>query len=144
MRKSSIGILALMLVIGLASVGVISGMASANAGDGFTTSDGGHGVGGVMVTAPGCANPGDVVSITVTYPVVDPTLVIVRLRQPTTDPATYPKENKVNIRQANLATTGSAHNFYIDTWTQIGGKARVRAIVDGVGNDTTSFEIPCP
>jgi len=97
---------------------------------------------GVTLSLPTCANKGDVISIGVTFPSVNP-VVTVALYQPTSG-APYLLEEKISKRKYGGLASGTSHSFNIDTFTQIGGTAKVKVNVAGVGKASGSFLIPCP
>jgi hypothetical protein len=117
--------------------------ATASTHNGFAPSHEGQLAGPVTLSLPSCANTGTVIQVGVSYPTANPTVVKVTLTQPTSG-APYLLEQKINKRKYDGASGGTSHNFYIDPFIQIGGTATVKAVVQGVGSASGSFQIPCP
>jgi hypothetical protein len=130
----------------LASVFAISllgfgGSALADDGSGYDIDERGAQSAAVTVTVPATAFRGDVVTVSVTYPTVDPTNVRCFLLLPVTDPTIYTQELKAYVRQSNQATAGASCPFYIPDFVQIEGTAITFVTVDGQGSDFATFEI---
>ena len=98
--------------------------------------------GGVTLKLPRCADKGTVAVITVYYPDTSGADVTITLDQPTSGPP-YILERKTNRRIDSDVTSGMSDYFYIDTSSQIGGTAKVKAIVANVGKASGTFLIPC-
>jgi hypothetical protein len=112
-------------------------------GDGFVRDNAVAASSPVSLSLPSCANKDTVVKVGVTYPAANPTQVTVTLTQPTSGPP-YLLEQKTNKRNYDGASGGTNHYFYIDPFIQIGGTAKVKVVVAGVGKASGSFVIPCP
>ena len=95
----------------------------------------------VTSTVPASVFRGDIVTVGVSYPVVDPTKVTCVILLPVNDPVTYVQELKVYKRESNLASTGVSCPFLIPDFIQIEGRAIAFAAVDGQGTAATTFEV---
>ena len=127
MRK----LLCAIVIFGLGSVGAL-------ADDGYATGD--ASVAQVTVTIPSPVFGGDVVNMSVSYPLVSPTNVRCILVLPTNDPV-YEAEIKVYLRRANLESSGASCPFFIPDFFQIEGIGYAIAVVDGHGTGIARFEV---
>ena len=131
-------------LLSLALLALVAGAATtAQAADTGIQADEGVAVAGATLSLPTCANKGDIVSVGVSYPTVNPTTVTVSLFQPTTG-APYLLEEKISKREYGGPSGGTTHLFNIDPFIQIGGTAKVKVSVAGAGKASGTFQIPCP
>lgn len=131
-------------LLSLTLLALVAGAAtSAQAADTGVQTEEGLNAAGVTLSLPSCANKGDIVSVGVSFPTVNPVDVTVALFQPTSG-APYMLEEKISKRQYAGPASGTSHTFNIDSFVQIGGTAKVKVSVAGAGKASGSFQIPCP
>ena len=138
-------VFALLVVASIVGVTLSTGGTAAQAGDdGILTAAEGAGIAGTLtITHPTCVNQGEHFQVSTSHPAVNPLVGVVLVKFPTTDPGLYALELEANARTYNGAAGGAIFDFYVPTWTQIGGRAIIKAKTTGFADVFGVFSIPC-